>query len=256
MDKIRTLIVDDEPPARKRLRKLLKDETEFEIVAECGNGIKAIEAIETLEPDLVFLDIQMPEVDGFDVLMSITEEKMPMVVFVTAYDQYAVQAFKIHALDYLLKPFDRDRFTSALARIREQIQQASMNDLRGKIDRLLDKLQLKRGYTRRVLVKSAGRISFLNASEIDWIESAGNYLRVYVGNEIHLMRQTLTRMEKQLDPERFARIHRSAIVNLDRIKEMIPSIKGEFEVVLKTGRRLILTRKYRASVEQRLGRDL
>jgi two-component system LytT family response regulator len=254
--KIKTIIVDDEPHARRLIRTLLEGEADFEIAAECGDGAQAIEAIEKLEPDLVFLDVQMPEIDGFAVIDALDDERLPVVVFVTAYDQYAVKAFDVHALDYLLKPFDSDRFGETLARIRTAVGASGDGAFRERLVGLLKDVSAGRRPPERLLVKSGGRITFVPVAEIDWIEASGNYLHIHRGGEMHLMRQTMTRMESLLDPQRFVRIHRSTIVNLDRIKELQPSLKGEFEVILDSGARLILSRTYRPVLEERLGRQL
>lgn len=254
--KIKTIIVDDEPHARQLISTLLAAQQDFEIVAECGDGEKAIAAIETKKPDLVFLDIQMPELDGFDVLRSLSTGNLPMVIFVTAFDQYAVKAFEVHALDYLLKPFDDERFVDALDRVRAQMAASRLDDVRSKLTDLIDDVKRDRPSAERLLIKSAGRITFVTEDEIDWIEAAGNYMRIHAGKTVHLMRGTMSAMEDQLKSERFVRIHRSAIVNLDSIRELLPSHKGEFEVVLDNGERLMLSRKYRARLEERLGRPL
>jgi len=256
METIKTIVVDDEPPARRLIGTMLAGESDFEIVAECANGGEAIDAIERHEPDLVFLDIQMPEIDGFDVLMAVDEGSLPAVVFVTAYDQYAVRAFEVHALDYLLKPFDDERFAQTLDRAREQVERRRSGDRGAALKGMLDQIGADRGGADRLLVKSAGCITFLKTDEIDWIEAAGNYLQIHAGGEVHLMRQTMSSMETQLDPRKFVRIHRSAMVNLDRIRELRPSVRGEFCVLLRGGRELTLSRKYRPVLEERLGRAL
>lgn len=255
-NKIRTVIVDDEPNARKMIRTLLSKEKDFEVVAECKDGEKAIKAIETLRPDLVFLDVQMPGADGFDVLLSLNLEKLPVVVFVTAYDKYAVRAFKVHALDYLLKPFDDERFSDALDRVREEMKKNRVDDMHQRLKALISTVKSDRIASDRLLIKSAGRITFLPQDKIDWIEAAGNYLQIHVGKETHLVRGSVTSMEEKLLQDRFVRIHRSTIVNFDRVKEMTPSHRGEFEVVLVSGERLALSRRYREKVEMRLGKPL
>jgi two-component system LytT family response regulator len=258
MTKFKTVIVDDEPLARERIRTLLDDEEEFEVAAECENGHKAIEAIESLAPDLVFLDVQMPEVDGFDVLMSLDMDELPAVIFVTAYDQYAVRAFDVHALDYLLKPFDRERFRDALSRFRSQAEkpETHTNALHKDLSDLLDEVRKERRSLNRLLVKSSGRIIFLTTDEVDWVEAAGNYMRIHVGQETFLMRETMAGMEKRLPEDRFVRIHRSSIVNFARIKELQPAFNGEYTVILKTGQELKLSRKYRSGLEKHIGKSL
>ena len=253
---IRTIIVDDEPLARRFLRTVLAPAADFEIVAECEDGRRAIDAIESLQPDVVFLDIQMPEIDGFDVLLTLSRETLPAIVFVTAYDQYAVRAFEVNALDYLLKPFDEERFAATLDRIRARHGLGSLADVRSKLANLLDHVGSSRPHSSRLLVKAGGRITFVDVSEIDWVEAAGNYLRIHAGPEVHLMRETMAAMERRLPDDRFARVHRSALVRLDRIRELVPSRKGEFEVRLSTGDTVVLSRKYREGFERRLGRAL
>lgn len=259
MDKIKTIIVDDEPLARERIRTLLEAEAEFEIVAECDGGAKAVETIDARRPDLVFLDVQMPEVDGFDVLMSLKGDPPAALVFVTAYDQYAVRAFEVHALDYLLKPFDRDRFREALDRVRASIgknRTGASQGLHHQLADLLEDVRKERKILDRLLVKSEGRIFFLSTDEIDFVEAAGNYMKLHVADETYLMRETMSGMEHRLPEERFVRIHRSTIVNLERIKELQPAFNGEFSVILKGGHELKLSRKYRRELEEKIGRPL
>ena len=255
MNKITTIIVDDEPPARRLIRTYLEREPDIEIVAECANGAEAIAAVEEHEPDLLFLDIQMPEISGFDVLMAADLDELPAVIFVTAYEEYALRAFEVHAVDYLLKPVDEERFTEALERARRLVGTRDAADIR-RLAGLLDDVRSRRPVADRLLVKSAGYITFLTTDEIDWIEAAGNYMRVHSGREVHLMRETMANLETMLDSKRFVRVHRSSIVNLDRIKELRPSLKGEFEILLRSGERLFLSRKYRKVLEERLGRPL
>lgn len=255
MNEIRTVIVDDEPPARKRIRAMLADEPEFVIIAECGDGGKAIEVIEESGPDLVFLDVQMPQCDGFDVLRALDPGKYPMVIFVTAYDRYAVKAFDVHAIDYLLKPYDRKRFKEALERARSRIAASRLGEIGRGFSKLLEDVRSFQPYPPpRLVIKSAGSIQFLPVEEIDWIEGAGNYVRVHADAQVHLIRETMSGMEKRLDPERFVRIHRSAIVQLNRIKELQPAFSGEYAVILETGEELKLTRSYRTELEKRLGK--
>lgn len=256
MEKIRTVIVDDEPLARERVRTLLAREPDFDIVAECPDGANAIEAIESLQPDIVFLDVQMPEVDGFDVLMSVSPEKHPLVIFVTAYDRYAVKAFEVHALDYILKPFDKERFAAALLRARSQLAKYKKGDFRRQFARMIGDLQSKGKSPDRLLIKSGGRILFLQIEEIDWVEAAGNYVRIHAGTKDYLMRETMNVMVNRLSAFRFVRIHRSTVVNLDRIAEMQPIFNGDFVIILHDGQELKLSRNYRAAFEKRLGETL
>jgi two-component system, LytTR family, response regulator len=239
---IRTLIADDEPLARERLVSLLQDEPDFEVVAECGDGHATADAIRRLDPRLVFLDVQMPGGDGFDVLGLLEHDRRPLVIFVTAYDAHALRAFDVHALDYLLKPFDRDRFRRALARVREEVAQVGPAATAPPAPPLT-----------RFVIKHHGRVFFLKAREIDWIEAAGNYAVLHARGESHMVRQTMAALETQLDPDIFFRIHRSTIVNIDRIKELQPLFNGEFQVILQSGPNLTLSRGYRDRVRDRLG---
>ena len=254
--KVRTLIVDDEPLGRERIRTLLEGDKEIELVGEIGDGKTAIAAIKTLKPDLVFLDIQMPEMDGFGVLEAISAEPMPAIIFVTAFDKYAVQAFEVHALDYLLKSFDRERFAAALQRAKEAIRSAPVRTLNARLAGLLEDLEAKKGRLTRLVVKSAGRVVFLPVEEIDWIEAADNYVRVHAGKETHLIRETLQSLEKRLDPAKFLRIHRSSVVNLERIRELRPAFHGDYLVRLTDGTELILSRNYREKLLEPLGQFL
>jgi two-component system, LytTR family, response regulator len=254
--KIRTLIVDDEPLARERVRALLAEETDVEVVGECRDGQEAVEAIRREAPDLVFLDVQIPELDGFGVIERIGVDKIPVIVFVTAYDQYALQAFEVHAVDYLLKPFDQDRFQKALARARQSVQLRRGGDVNERLVALLEDLKTPQGHLERLVVKSSGRLFFLRAEEIDWIESSGNYVSLHVGPESHLLRETMNGIETKLDPARFIRIHRTAIVNIDRIRELQPLFHGEYDVVLRTGTTLTLSRGYRDRLQGLLGKDV
>ncbi|HQU85101.1 MAG TPA: LytTR family DNA-binding domain-containing protein [Pyrinomonadaceae bacterium] len=243
--KIKTLIVDDEPLARDRVRRFLRDEKEIEIVGEAGNGAEAIEFIKKENPELVFLDIQMPEKNGFEVIKSLDAKSLPTIIFVTAYDNYALQAFDASALDYLLKPFNRERFSRAVARACEHIENKKRGNLDERIASLIADLKTEKKYLERLVVKSVGRVFFLKTDEIDWIEAAGNYLKLHVGRESHLIRETMNSIESKLDPDKFLRIHRSTIVNIDRIKELHPMFSGDYDVVLQTGAKITLSRNYR-----------
>jgi two-component system LytT family response regulator len=252
--KLRTLIVDDEPLARERMRSLLEAEADITIVGECRDGREAVDAIKRESPDLVFLDVQIPELDGFQVLAAIAGDKAPAIVFVTAYDQYALQAFEVHAVDYLLKPFDEDRFRRALDRAREAVTR-DKGDLSEKLLSLLQELKAPHGYIERLVVKSAGRLFFLRTDEIEWVESAGNYVCLHVRGESHLLRETMTGLEARLDPARFVRIHRTAIVNIDQIKELQPLFHGEYQVVLRDKTELTLSRGYRDRLQEVIGKE-
>ena len=257
MTKIRTLVVDDEPLARERVMSLLQQETDVEIVGECSDGSQAVSAIQEQSPDLVFLDVQMPGCDGFEVIRNIGADRMPTVVFITAYDEYALQAFEVHALDYLLKPFGKDRFQQTLRHAREALERRRAGDLGKRLLALVHGARpAEPSQVERLVVKSGGRVFFLRTDEIDWIEAAGNYVRLHLGTESHLFRETMNRMESRLDGRRFARIHRSRIVNTERIKEMQPWFNGDSVVILRDGTRLTLSRGYREKLQDRLGRGL
>jgi two-component system LytT family response regulator len=252
----RILIADDEPLARERLKMLLVGQEGFEVIGECHDGPSTIDAIRRSKPDLVFLDVQMPGANGFDVVSALGEEELPLFVFVTAFDTYALKAFDVHALDYLLKPFDRDRFLQALARARQQLEGPSNSDLRSRLLALVRDLEPAPQRLERFVIKSGGRVFFVRADEIDWIEAAGNYVKLHVGAETHLLRETMNAVEAQLPRETFYRIHRCHIVNIERVKELQPWFNGEYVVFLRTGARLTLSRGYREKLQDRIGRTL
>jgi two-component system, LytTR family, response regulator len=242
---LRTLIVDDEPLARERVRMMLGMHDDVAVIGEVGDGQQAIDAIRQERPDLVFLDVQMPSVDGFGVLRALEGEIMPYVVFVTAYDQYALRAFEVHALDYVLKPFNAERFSQALQRARNAI--ARRDDLDGSVDKdrlrsLVASLTAEQREKQRIVVKSSGRVFFVKVDDIDWIEAEGNYVRLHMGAQSHLLRETMKGMESVLDTSQFIRIHRSTIVNADRIRELQPLFHGEYAVILRDGTRLVASR--------------
>jgi len=242
---IRTLIIDDEPLARERVKRFLRDEDEIEIIGECTNGVDAVGAIKEKKPDLVFLDIQMPEKNGFEVIKSLSSKSLPTVIFVTAYDQYALQAFDVHALDYLLKPFTRERIHRAVVRAREQIDGKRYGKIDERLASLIADLKTEKKYLERLVVKSTGRVFFLRVDEIDWIEAAGNYVKLHVGRETHMIRETMNGIEAKLDPDKFLRIHRSTVVHIDRIKELHPMFSGDYAVILRDGTELALSRNFR-----------
>jgi two-component system LytT family response regulator len=246
MNRIRVLIVDDEPIARRGVRLQLKGDPEVEIIGECANGLEAVAAIRKLAPDLVFLDVQMPEMDGFEVIEAVGVERMPRVIFVTAYDQYTLRAFEVHALDYLLKPFDRDRFLKALNHARSSLERGEFNR---QLIRLLDDRLAARKPIERLVIKSGGRIYFLNVEEVDWIEAADNYVELHVGSESHLLRETISGLAAKLDPARFLRIRHSTIVNIERVKELRPLFRGEYLIVLRDGTELTSSRRYRKNLD-------
>jgi two-component system LytT family response regulator len=222
-------------------------------VGESGNGRDAIAAIRDLKPDLLFLDVQMPVLDGFGVLAAIGVERMPVVIFVTAYDRYAVRAFEVHALDYILKPVDHERFQTALTHARACIRAKDTAELGRRVLALLEKRRHEPSYVERLPIKSSDRIFFLSVEDIDWIEAADNYVRLHAGSRSHLLHETMTNLEKRLDPAQFLRVHRSRIVNVKRIKELHPLFHGEHIVVLQDGTRLSTGRSYRASMQKLLG---
>lgn len=252
--KIRVLLVDDEPLARDMLREMLQGDADVEIVGESCNGREALETIRSQEPDLIFLDVQMPEVGGFEVLASLGKDKAPYVIFVTAYDQYAVRAFEVQALDYLLKPFDQERFDSSWERAKAQLKRDRNGGMDQRIIALLEELKAGNKYLERLVIKAAGRIYFLETSEIDWIEAEGNYVSVHSNKKSHLLRETITSLESQLDPKKFVRIHRSSIVRLDFIQEMQPWFHGEYRVILQDGTQLTLSRNHREKLQEALGK--
>jgi two-component system LytT family response regulator len=235
--RIRAVVVDDEPPARSNLTVLLRRDPQIEVVAEYGGGAAALAGIRALAPDLVFLDVEMPECDGFDVLALLGTNVPAALVFVTAYDLYALRAFDAGALDYLLKPFDDARFERALGRAKERIVRAPS------APRALPPL----------IVKNAGKTTLVAPAEIDWIESADYYSRLHAGTRTHLLRRTMTELERELDPAEFCRVHRTAIVRLDRVRSVEISVGGEYDVVLTAGTRLPLSRRYRGPFRERLG---
>jgi two-component system LytT family response regulator len=254
--KIRTLIVDDEPLARRRVRRLLSRDAEVEIVGDCANGYEAIAAINEYSPDLIFLDVQMPEIDGFKVLERRGSGRTPLVVFVTAYDSYALRAFEVSAVDYLLKPFDRRRFEKAMQRVKTRLSAEREDGVSQRALALLEELKAHSNHLDRLVVKSGGRAFFLKTSEIDWVEAEGKYVRLHVGRDSHLLREAIGTLEAQLDPKLFARIHRSAIVNIDRIKELQPWFHNEYRVVLHDGTTLMLSRGCRKRLADLLGNAL
>jgi two-component system, LytTR family, response regulator len=253
---IRALIVDDEPLARQRLRRLLQDEPDVEIVGEAGDGGDAVATIRALKPDLVFLDVHMPVLDGFGVLEAIGVEAMPAVIFVTAYDRYALRAFEYHALDYLLKPFDRERFRKALERARAHLGRSPSRDEAQQLLGAVEEFRSEGKILERLVIKSAGRVFFLRVEEIDWIEAAGNYVRLHVGKETHLLRDTMSSLETRLDPRKFLRIHRSTMVNIERIQELQPLFHGDYVVILRDGTQLNMSRGYRQRLQEVFGRGV
>lgn len=284
---MRVLIVDDEPIARRRISRLLKQEGDVEVVDEVGSGTEAVAAIRERAPDLVFLDVQMPDLDGFGVVSALGSGPMPAIVFVTAYNEYAVKAFDVNAVDYILKPFDPERFRAAFQRARAQLEQKSSAESGRRIRALLEEVlgeerahafaqataatgapvgngngthvptpaSVPRArYLDRLMVKHDGRVFFLKVADVDWFEASGNYVKVIVGKTSHLIRETMHGIESQLDPNQFARIHRAVIVNMDRIRELQPWFAGDYIVILRDGRQLKLSRTYREALQARMHR--
>jgi two-component system, LytTR family, response regulator len=251
---IRALIVEDEPLARERLKMYLVDEPDVEIIGECADGRQAVAAIRSLGPDLVFLDIQLPELDGFGVVEEVGVERMPVVIFVTAYDQHAMRAFDVYALDYLLKPYKRDRLRRAVERARAQVLRGKREALSERLLSLLESVRQGPGYVERLMIKSPGRVYFIRADEVDWIESEGNYVRIHAGKESHYLRDTLGGMEARLDRQKFVRIHRSTIVNVESIKELQPLFSGDYTVILRGGERLTMSRGHKEKLLSLIGK--
>jgi two-component system LytT family response regulator len=253
---IQTLIVDDEPLARERLRDLLQTHPEIEIIGECANGNDAVRVIKEQAPDLVFLDVEMPGMDGFGVIDSLEPSAIPAIIFVTAYDQYAVRAFEVYAVDYLLKPFDQERFEKALERAKKELTGSESASISRRILDALEEIKNRPHHLERLVIKMNGHVFFIKVEEIDWLEAEGNYVRLHAGKESYLLRDTITSLEKQLDPKVFVRVHRSAIVNIDRIKELQPWFHGEYRIVLREGVELTLSRNYKDKLHTALGRPL
>ncbi len=258
MSGVRAIIVDDEPLARDKIVMHLRDEPEIEVVTECGDGQEAVQAIRKFAPDLVFLDVQMPVLDGFGVLQALADDAVPAVIFVTAFDKYAIKAFEVHALDYLLKPFDAQRFQNALRRVKAYLMKDNSQQLHEKLLTLLQTLPTNTNdrtdtkYLDRLVVKSQGRIFFLKTEEIEWIEAAGNYVRLHVEGKSHLVRETMARLEEKLDPAKFTRVHRSFMVRLDSVRDFQPWFNGDFVLTLRTGQQITSGRSYRKKLTELL----
>jgi two-component system, LytTR family, response regulator len=253
---IHVLVADDEAPARQRLIDLLTKDAQIASVAEAADGEAAVEAIEKKRPDLVFLDVQMPELDGIGVIEAIGAAQMPLTVFVTAYDQHAIRAFEANALDYLLKPFSDERFEATMARVKARLDERSVGEFGQRILKMVAASPTTERRLDRLVVKSAGTTRFIRAIDIDWIEAAGVYVTLHVGGKELLYRAALNDLADRLDPRRFVRVHRSALVNIESIVQLEPMSHGEFEAVLKNGARTRVSRTYRALLEKRLGQPL
>jgi two-component system LytT family response regulator len=246
---VRVLIADDEPHARARMRELLTAQADFEVVAECGDGADAVRAILELSPQLVLLDIQMPELDGFEVVQAVGVERMPTVIFVTAYDEHALRAFEVHALDYLLKPVDRERFAETLGRAARQLRAGGGKEIDRRLIDWLEQLAAKQP-AGRLAIREEGTTHFLRSNEVDWLEAHNNHVRVHAGPRTHLVRETLTNFIRRLPPGRFLRVHRSAAVNIERIREIQPWFAGDYVLILTDGTRVTSGRSYRPELRR------
>jgi two-component system, LytTR family, response regulator len=253
--KIRTLIVDDEPLARRRVRELLEKEADVEIVGEAQDGPTAVSQVRELTPDLLFLDVQMPELDGFGVLEQVGHRRIPALVFVTAYDRFALRAFEAHALDYLLKPYDDQRFAAAVQRVRDQLRNRSADELERRVRDLLADVRGGASHLERLAVQSGSRSVLVPVHEIGWFEAEGKYVRLHVGERSYLLRDSMRRLESVLDPRQFLRVHRSIIVNVERIHEVETFFRGEYILFLRDGTQLRSGRSYRRALQRLLGRD-
>lgn len=261
--RLRAIVVDDEPAARRGIRLLLERDAELTVIGEAATGPEAAELMRRERPDLAFLDVQMPGGSGFDALRELAPEERPVVVFVTAYDEHALRAFEVHAVDYLLKPFDDARFAAALARVKDEVRRRRSDRVNARLTQLLELLQhadvpaaSAAAPADRILIRSSGEIFFLKSDEIDWIEAEGDYMKFHAAGRAHLMRETMARLEARLDPARFVRIHRSTIVNIDRVQKLSPSFGGEYAVMLRDGTRLKLSRGYHERIARLLRQEL
>jgi two-component system, LytTR family, response regulator len=254
---VRVVVADDEPLGRQRLVRLLQGEPETDVVASCADGEQAVEAIREHVPDVVLLDIQMPHLDGFEVVAALGDAHQPAIIFVTAHDQYAVRAFEVHAFDYLLKPVDQDRLREAMARATSTTGRAAPGSTTRRILTLLEELNAReraRG-RNRLVVRTPERSFFLRSDTIDWVEAAGKFVHLHVGRSVHALRESMSELEQELDPARFLRISRSVIVNVDRIQEIQPWFQGDYVLILTDGTRLTSTRGYRDNMRRLLGRS-
>jgi len=253
MTRLHVLVVDDEPLARTGLADLVRRDAELDCIGECGDGQAAIEAIQTLQPDLVLLDVQMPEIDGFGVIRAIGPDRMPPVVFVTAYEEFALQAFRVHALDYLVKPFSDDRLAAALDRVKGLVRNGQLHQLTARLTDLVGAVR-QPAYLSRITVRVAHRVQVVVVADIDWIEAADYCAKLHVGGAVHVVRVSLGALERLLDPTTFVRVHRSAIINLDRLREIVSDSSGDGVIVLGDGTKVRLARSRRAAVDRLLGR--
>jgi len=248
--KYSVLIVDDESHARERLKKYIKSDQDLSISGECSNGVEAVKIIKKKNPDLVFLDVQMPQMDGLGVIETVGAKQMPVTIFVTAYDRFAIQAFKVNAMDYLLKPVAKDRFEESVNRAKEYFSKNENNEINKRMLDLLQEMRPQKQFVDRIMVKTSDRMYLVKVKDIDWIEADDNYAKLHVGNKYHLLRQTMKSLEDTLDPGIFLRIHRSVIVNMDRIKEIQQWFNNEYTVILKDGTELTMSRGYKDKAKE------
>jgi len=248
--KYSVLIVDDESHARERLKKYIKSDQDLSISGECSNGVEAVKIIKKKNPDLVFLDVQMPQMDGLGVIETVGAKQMPVTIFVTAYDRFAIQAFKVNAMDYLLKPVAKDRFEESVNRAKEYFSKKENNEINKRMLDLLQEMRPQKQFVDRIMVKTSDRMYLVKVKDIDWIEADDNYAKLHVGNKYHLLRQTMKSLEDTLDPGIFLRIHRSVIVNMDRIKEIQQWFNNEYTVILKDGTELTMSRGYKDKAKE------
>ncbi|WP_299465316.1 LytTR family DNA-binding domain-containing protein [uncultured Microscilla sp.] len=252
MNKIKTLIVDDEALARDKLAIFLQEEEDFEIVGQCSNGMEALQLLRESYPDLLFLDIQMPEMDGMELLKNIDVQEIPCIILVTAYDNYALKAFEYHALDYLLKPFDRERFLMTIKRVKEQMLLHSQGGHQTQLLAYLKESLPNEKYLEKIVVKDGGKIFFVKTKDVEWVESAGNYLKLHIGKNIHLIRETMNAFEQKLNPQEFVRVHRSFLVNIEAIHHLESWGNTEFTITLSSGYKVQSGRSYYSSIRQKL----
>lgn len=252
MDRISALIVDDERLSRQRMRRLLSVEPDIDIIGECANGDEAVRFLNERTPDLLFIDIQMPGQDGFSVLANMPKERVPIIIFVTAFDEHALKAFEVHAFDYLLKPFDRRRLQITVQRARDQLRRLRGDHTQDRLVALLEGLGSRRAGSDRLAIKTGGHVVFVKTDDVSWIEAADNYVCLHCGPETHILRETMNALEARLDSSKFLRVHRSTIVNVDRIKELQPWFRGDYLLVLHDGTQLTLSRTYREKLQHTL----
>lgn len=251
---VRLLIVDDEPIARRGFRTYADDYPGVEVVGECGDGFEAVEAIERLQPDAVFLDIEMPEMNGFNVIERVTPQKMPYVVFITAHNEYALDAFKVHALDYILKPTDKNHMTQVFDRVIEEVRRSDLDDFNLRLRSVLEQLEersheKKSAFLRRITVKDGGRIFFVDSDAVDWIEACGNYINLHVGQSRYLLKETLNHLGSRLDSSTFLRVHRSTIINTKSVREFRTFLRGSYVILMKDNSKLFSSRRFHSRIE-------